>query len=115
MAEMVCKFNEPALILFLTSYISSRENDLVYCLATKPTQCQYSVKMIFLIGGKWQHIHNTEGHLSNADLSKSSRIQNFFISTVIHINWTPHGLADNGLKYTKTSCILYLYYNNVRL
>ena len=47
MAKMVCKFNEPALILFLTYYISSRENDLVYCLATKPTQCQYSVKMIF--------------------------------------------------------------------
>lgn len=51
MAEMVCKFNEPALILFLTYYISSRENDLVYCLATKPAKCQYSVQMIFLIGG----------------------------------------------------------------
>ena len=49
---MVCKFNEPALILFLTYYISSRENDLVYCLATKPAKCQYSVQMIFLIGGK---------------------------------------------------------------
>ena len=83
MAEMVCKFNEPALILFLTYYISSRENDLVHCLATKPAECQYSVQMIFLIGGKWQRIHNTDGHLSNAELSIRSRLQNFSISTII--------------------------------
>ena len=78
MAEMVCKFNEPALILFLTYYISSRENDLVYCLATKPAKCQYSVQMIFLIGGKWQRIHNTDG-----ELSIRPRLQNFSISTII--------------------------------
>lgn len=83
MAEMVCKFNEPALILFLTYYISSRENDLVYCLATKPAKCQYSVQMIFLIGGNWQRIHNTDGHLSNAELSIRPRLQNFSISTII--------------------------------